>query len=91
MGNNHGSGPHSKSGDSTPTSSGSRRSSKPAPHEHDDVPPPDTPSQLLPVEKLSKVGFSLNINNSINKIVLFNFYFFIELTAPILKSVFSRF
>ncbi|XP_008194661.1 uncharacterized protein LOC663019 isoform X3 [Tribolium castaneum] len=71
MGNHHGHGPHSKSGDSTPTSNGSRKSISRTVSNHEIQ--ADKPSALLPVEKLTKIladksfeeehitGISLNV------------------------------
>lgn len=54
MGNHHGNHrPHSKSGDSTPASNGSRKNSA---RKESIAEPEETPSQLLPVEKLTEVS-----------------------------------
>jgi hypothetical protein len=53
MGNHHGHGSHSRSGESTPTSSGSRKSISGAASHNE--PATEKPSPLLPVEKLAKI------------------------------------
>jgi hypothetical protein len=53
MGNHHGHGSHSRSGESTPTSSGSRKSISGA-ASHNEL-ATEKPSPLLPVEKLAKI------------------------------------